>query len=111
MEFAEAAAKMIREKVDGQKKIVLYPNRSKYRGCAESITDISVADGQSILVYPFSTHSNNFLSGMVTRSADESQVNELLRTKSVKMEVICPADDRDVAIQYMISYGGYDLKS
>lgn len=111
MEFAEAAAKMIRDKVDGQKRIILYQNRHKFKYCANSPTDIDVADGKSVLMYPFSTHSNNFLSGMVVRSADESQVNELLLTKSVRMEVICPKDESDIAVQSMISCGGYDLKS
>lgn len=111
IELAEAAAKMIRDSIDGEKKIVLYKNKSKYKSCAESITDNNVADGKSLLIYPFSTHSNNFISGLVTRNADESQINELLRTKSVKMEVICLENASDKAAQYMLSYGGYDLKS
>ncbi|MCM1226329.1 MAG: hypothetical protein NC320_02750 [Clostridium sp.] len=111
IEFAEAAAKMIRDSIAGEKKIILYKNKSKYRGCAESITDNNVANGNSVLIYPFSTHSNNFISGLVTRSADESQINELLRTESVKMEVICLENASDKAAQYMLSCGGYDLKS
>lgn len=111
MEFAEAAARMIRDKINGQKRIILYQNRHKFKYCADSPTDFDVADGKSVLMYPFSTHSNNFLSGMVVRSADESQVNELLRTKSVRMEVICPKDESDIAVQSMISCGGYDMKS
>ncbi len=110
MEFAESAARMIRERLDGRKKIVMYPNRQKYRKCAENRADISVADGNTVLMYPFCTHSNNFLSSMVVRNGDESQVNELLRTQSVRMEVICPKEVRDMAAQYMMSCGGYDLK-
>lgn len=111
MEFAENAARMIRERLDGRKKIVMYSNRKKYRKCAENRADITVADGNSVLMYPFCTHSDNFLSGMSVRNGDESQVNELLLTKSVRMEVICPDETKDMAAQYMMSCGGYDLKS
>lgn len=111
MEFAEAAAKMIREKVSGQKKIVLSPNRKKFRGCAKNSAEIAVADGSPFVMFPFSTHSNNFITGMVARRADVSQANELLRTESVIMEVTCTKATKEQVEQYMISCGGYDIRN
>ena len=111
MELAESAARMIRERIDGQKKIVIFQNKCKYKGCAESPADLTVSEGNAKLMFSFSTHSNNFLTGAVIRDAEISQINELLLTKSVKMEIICEKSQREKVLQDMISYGGYNFKA
>lgn len=110
MEFAEAAARMIRERTDGQKKIVIFKNKCKYKGCANSPADLTVAEGNAKLMFPFSTHSNNFLTGAVIRDGETSQINELLLTKSVKLEVICEKLQRENVLQSLVSCGGYNVK-
>lgn len=110
MELAESAAKMIRERIDGQKKIVIFKNKCKFKGCAESPADLTVSEGNAKLMFPFSTHSNNFLTGTVIRDAEISQINELLLTKSVKMEILCEESQREKVLQSLISCGGYDVK-
>lgn len=110
MELAESAAKMIRERIDGQKKIVIFKNKCKFKGCAESPADLTVSEGNAKLMFPFSTHSNNFLTGTVIRDAEISQINELLLTKSVKLEILCEERQRERVLQSLISCGGYDVK-
>lgn len=110
MEFAESAARMIRERIDGQKKIVIFKNKSKYKGCADSPADLTVSEGNAKLMFPFSTHSNNFLTGAIIRDAEISQINELLLTKSVKMEILCEESQRENVSHNLISFGGYNIK-
>lgn len=111
VEFAEFAAKNIRERIDGQKKIVIFQNKNKFRGSATSAVEFAASADNEMLIFPFSTHSNNnFISGMVSRRADEYPENELLLTKSVRMEVMCEKQNKEKAIQYMLSCGGYDIK-
>ncbi len=108
VEFAETAARRIRERVNGQKKIVIYNNKNKYRGCA-SPTEYAISAENSMIMFPFSTHSNNFITGMTARKVGPDSVNELLLTKSVKMDVVCETLNKEKALQYMISCGGYDI--
>lgn len=110
MELAESAARMIRERIDGQKKIVIFQNKNKFKGCAEKPADLTVSEGDAKLMFPFSTHSNNFLTGAIIRDAHTSHINELLLTKSVKMEVLCEKGQRENALQHLISCGGYNVK-
>ncbi len=110
MEQAEAAARMLRENLDGKKKITIVKNQGRYRGCAQNSSDITISEGDALLVFPYSTHSHNFLSGMFSRKADESQINELLLTKSVTAELICEESQREKALQIFNSFGGYSIK-
>lgn len=110
MELAESAARMIRERIDGQKKIVIFQNKCKFKGCAESPADLTVSEGNAKLMFPFSSHSNNFLTGAVIRDAEIRQINELLLTKSVKMEILCEESQHEKVLQSLISCGGYDIK-
>lgn len=111
IEFAESAARYIRERVSGYKKISIFKNKNRFLKCASGREELESSYGATMRIYPFSSHStSNFTTGMMAKETDESQVNELLRTKSVRMEVVCESEKRDMTLQYMISCGAYDLK-
>lgn len=110
IEFAESAAKMVRERTDGKKTIVISRRNHRYNSLADSPSALAAAHGLHFFMYPFSTHSNNYLTGMVIKETDDSQINELLCTKSVCMEICCEDKSKELVRQYMLSCGGYDIR-
>lgn len=110
IEFAESAAKMIKENISGQKKIVIHQNKNNYTGSISGRTELAAVNGNSHILYPFSTHSNNYVTNFVIKDIVKDEVNELLRSSSVTMEVVCEDSSVPDAKQYILSYGGYSIK-
>ncbi len=111
VEFAESAARQIKERLDGQKKIVIKHSQHKQKEFSGNNLEFATSAENPTMIYSYCTHSNNFMSGLTSRPWHMSQENELLRVRSVKMEVICDELNREKAVQFMLSSGGYDIKS
>lgn len=112
VEFAETAARYIRERVNGEKQIIIYPNKNKFKGCADSEEAFITSHEKIMMLLPYSADSNNYATSLITRPIDTSAaVKEPLLTKSVRMEVTCEHKNKEKVIQYMISCGGYEIHS
>ena len=112
VEFAETAARYIRERVNGEKQIIIYPNKNKFKGCADSEEAFIASHEKIMMLIPYSADSNNYATSLITRPIDTSAaVKEPLLTKSVRMEVTCEHKNKEKVIQYMISCGGYEIHS
>lgn len=111
VEFAESAARQIKERIDGQKKIVIRHNKNKFREFTGNNIEFAASAENPTMIYSYCTHSNNFMSGLTSRRRYASQENELLGIHSVKMDVICDELNKEKIVQFMLSYGGYDIKS
>ncbi|MBQ7046556.1 MAG: hypothetical protein IJN85_02285 [Oscillospiraceae bacterium] len=110
IEFAESAARMIKENINGQKKIVIYQNKERFTGSINGRTELAAANGSTQILYPFSTHSNNYVTNFVIKDIVKDEIKEPLYSDTVSMEVICDKAYYTKAKQYILSYGGYSIK-
>lgn len=109
IEFAESAARMIKENISGQKKIIIRENRGRFADSINSRAEHAAANGNERILYPFSTHSNNYMTNFVIKDIIKDEVNELIQNDTVTMEIVCEKDLKLKATQYLLSCGGYSI--
>ncbi|MDE6103622.1 MAG: hypothetical protein K2F60_03750 [Oscillospiraceae bacterium] len=110
IEFAEFAAKHIRETVSGTKRITIYNNQNKYNGHLQNHEQMNATHGDVFYLLPTAINSYNYITAQVSRSVNDALIPELLLTQSVKIEVISESDNRHKILQILLSEGGYDIK-
>lgn len=110
IEFAEFAAKHIRETVSGTKRITIFNNLNKYSGHLQNHERMNATHGDVFYLLPTAINSYNYITAQVSRSVNDALIPELLLTQSVKIEVISESDNRHKILQILLSEGGYDIK-
>lgn len=107
IEFAEMAAKRIRETISGLKKVTIYLNKNKFK---ISENEEYTKPGKMFVLLPAAINSANYYTGLMTREVVESQIKEPLLTKSVHLCISCESKNIHNISQIISSYGGYEIK-
>lgn len=110
IEFAEFAAKHIRETVNGTKKITIFPNKNKFTGHLENSEKSNAEHGEVFYLLPTAINSYNYITARMVRPVDTSLISEPLLTESVKIDVVSDTENMHQISQILQSEGGYDIK-
>lgn len=110
IEFAEFAAKHIRETVNGTKRITIFNNINKYNGHLQNHEQLNATHGDVFYLLPTAINSYNYITAQVSRSVNDALIPEPLLTQSVKIEVISESENKHKILQILLSEGGYDIK-
>ncbi len=110
IEFAEFAAKHIRETVSGTKRITIFNNSNKYNGHLQNHEQMNATHGDVFYLLPTAINSYNYITAQVSRSVNDALIPEPLLTQSVKIEVISESENKHKISQILLSEGGYDIK-
>ena len=110
IEFAEFAAKRIRETVNGTKRITIFQNQSKYKGHLQNHEKKNATHGDVFYLLPTAINYYNYITAQVSRPVSEALIPEPLLTQSVRIEIITDFSNRHKISQILLSEGGYDIK-
>lgn len=110
IEFAEFAAKRIRETVNGTKRITIFHNQNKYKGHLQNHEQKNATHGNIFYLLPTAINSYNYITAQVSRPVNEALIPEPLLTQSVKIEVLSDLSNRHQISQILLSEGGYNIK-
>lgn len=109
IEFAEYAAKRIRETVSGSKKISIRPNSAGFKNLARKNNEPVITNGEIFYLLPTAINSYNYITCQISRPVNTSQIEEPLLRKSVRLKISAPAESEQKISQIMLSYGGYGI--
>lgn len=109
IEFAETAAKRIRETVNGPKKIRIKHNRNKYKAMYNG--KLPSTHGDKYVLLPTAVTSYNYITGQITRPLDRSMLKEPVLTEAVTLEAVFQSSEANTVSQILVSSGGYSVSS
>ncbi|MGN1480559.1 hypothetical protein [Porcipelethomonas sp.] len=109
IEFAEYAARRIRETVDGEKKITIYKNKNKYKNMVRKNNEPILTHGEIFYLLPTAITSYNYITAVISRPVNTSRIEEPLLTRSVKIKVISASENNHMISQILLSFGGYGI--
>lgn len=110
IEYAESAARRIKETIYGTKKMKIFYNINKYKNRMENKEEKNATHGEVFYLLPTAINSYNYITGQITRPVNSSLFPELLLTSSVKLEVMHELSDTHEISQIILSSGGYEIK-
>lgn len=110
IEFAEYAAKNIRETIVSPKKIKIVQNKSKLKPFFRNSQYRNAAHGDIFYLLPTAVTSYNYITGQVSRPIDQSVVDEPLLDHSVTLIVQTEKEYADKIAGIISSFGGVNIK-
>ncbi|MGN0613114.1 MAG: hypothetical protein ACI4JB_04365 [Porcipelethomonas sp.] len=111
VEFAEFAAKHIREHIVPPPKIMIYHNRNRFHGSFRNNEYGNATHGEIFYLLPTAINSYNYITGQVSRPVDKSQIDEPLLDRSVTIEFRVGSDSAEKASGILAAFGGYNISS
>lgn len=111
VEFAEFAAKHIRDSVNSPLKISIIHNRNKIQGKLKGDEQENITNGKIFYLLPTAVTSYNYITFAEIRDIDKNQISEPLLNKSVTLSVQTDFSKADKVAGILSSYGGYNIKN
>lgn len=111
VEFAEYAAKHIRETINSAAKIKIVHNRQKVKPLLKSNEYHNKLHGEMFYLLPTAINSYNYITAHVSRPIDQSLIDEPLLDRSVTLIVRTEKEFADKVVGILSSFGGYDVKN
>ncbi len=110
IEFAEYAARHIRETISSPKKIKIVQNKSKLKPFFRNSQYINAVNGEVFYLLPTAVTSYNYITGQVSHPIDHSSVDEPLLDRSVTLIVQTESEYADKIAGIISSLGGVNIK-
>lgn len=110
IEFAEYAAKHIRETIGSPKKIKIVQNKSKLKPFLKNNEYRNAVHGDIFYLLPTAINSYNYITGQVSRPIEKSMVSEPLLNRSVTLIVRTEKEYADKIAGILSSFGGVNIK-
>ncbi len=110
IEFAELAAKHIRDSVSSTAKISIIHNRKHYKGSLKNKELDNATHGKVFFMLPTAISSYNYITDTISRSVNKSLIAEPLLDRSVTLVVQADGLKSDIISGIIASYGGYDVR-
>ncbi len=110
VEFAEYAAKHIRDTIDSPKKIKIVQNKSKLKPFFKSSEYRNAASANIFYLLPTAVTSYNYITGQVSRPVDTLDIEEPLLNHSVTLIVQTEREYADKVAGILSSFGGVNIK-
>ena len=111
VEFAEYAARHIREAITSPLNISIVPNRSRLRGILKNNEHHGVTHGNIFYLLPTAVTSYNYITASVSRPVNHSLISEPLLSRTVTMTVQVKDDNAEAVSGILGSYGGFNIKT
>lgn len=109
VEFAEYAAKHIRETLNSNAKIKIVYNRKKLKSFLTNKENQSLHKDVFYLL-PTAINSFNYITGQVSRPVNQAFIDEPLLDRSVTLTVRTDQELADKVAGILSSFGGYKIK-
>jgi len=110
VEFAESAAKHIRESISSPVKITIIQNHKQLRSGLKNNEHQGATHGSIFYLLPTAVTSYNYITARVTRPVNASLISEPLLDKTVIVHVQVKNDKAEAVAGILGSYGGYNVK-
>ena len=110
VEFAEFAAKHIREAISSPVKISIVQNRKSYRGLRNN-EHHGATHGNVFYLLPTAVTSYNYITASVTRPVNHSLISEPLLNRTATIIVQAKDSNTEAVTGILGSYGGYNIKT
>ncbi len=110
VEFAEYAAKHIREAVSSPVKISIVQNRRSYRGLKNN-EHHGATHGNVFYLLPTAVTSYNYITARVSRPVSHSLISEPLLNRTATIIVQAKDDSADAVAGILGSYGGFNINT
>lgn len=110
IEFAEYAAKHIRDTINSPKKIKIVQNRSKCKSILKNNEYKNALHGNVFHLLPTAINSYNYITAHVSRPVDTSMIEEPLLNRSVTLIVKAEKEYADKIAGIFSSFGGVNVK-
>ncbi len=110
IEFAEFAAKHIKDSVNSSVKISIIHNRQKLRGVLPNHEHGKATHGNVFYLLPAAISSYNYITGRESRAVNKDLISEPLLNRAVTIAVQAEKNNADMIAGMLASYGGYNVK-
>lgn len=111
VEFAEYAAKHLRETINSPVKISILQNCRRLRGILKNNEHSNATHGNVFYLLPTAISSYNYITDTVTRKVNNSLISEPLLNRTVTMTVHAKSEKAEAVAGILGSYGGYNIKT